>query len=225
MFIGHFGAGLALKKAAPGVSLGTLFLAAQFIDLLWPTLLLVGVERVELMPGAKGPPLAFTHYPISHSLLMVFVWALLFAVVYHGVRRHGLGAIICGLAVLSHWMLDLVVHHPDLPLYPGGGPRLGFGLWDSAGGTLAVEGSIFALGLWLYVRSTAPVNRAGSVGFWALIACLVAVHAANVLGDAPPSVAAVAWVGQAQWLLVLWAYWVDRHRRPRAADGLVNKAG
>lgn len=215
MFIGHFGAGMALKKAAPRVSLGTLFLAAQFIDLLWPTLLLVGVERVELTPGAKGPPLTFTHYPISHSLLMVLVWAVLFGVVYQFARRYRAGAVVCAIAVLSHWVLDLIVHHPDLPLYPGGGPHVGFGLWDSLGASLAIEGLIFALGVWLYSRATQATDRVGSFGFWSLIAFLLVIHAANVLGDPPPSVAAVAWVGHAQWLLVAWAYWVDRHRRPR----------
>jgi hypothetical protein len=140
VFIGHFGAGLAWKKTAPRVSLGTLFLAAQFIDLLWPTLLLVGVERVQITPGAKGPPLTFTHYPLSHSLLMVVVWAALFGVVYQFVRRYRAGALVCALAVLSHWVLDLIVHHPDLPLYPGGGPQLGFGLWDSLGATLVLKG-------------------------------------------------------------------------------------
>lgn len=217
MFIGHFGAGLALTKAAPRVSLGTLFLAAQFIDLVWPTLLLVGVERVELAPGAKGPPLVFTHYPVTHSLAMVLVWSLLFGAVYQFARRYRTGAIVCAVAVLSHWVLDLIVHHPDLPLYPGGGPRVGLGLWDSLPGTLVVELALFGLGTWLYVRATEATDRTGSIGFWALIGFLLVVHAANVFGAPPPSVAAVAWAGHAQWLLVAWAYWVDRHRRPAGA--------
>ncbi len=98
LFIGYFGAGLALKKAAPRVSLGTLFLAAQLIDLVWPTLLLVGVERVELAPGAKGPPLVFTHYPVTRSLAMVLVWALLFGAVYQFARKYRAGAVVCAVA-------------------------------------------------------------------------------------------------------------------------------
>lgn len=212
MFIGHFAIGLGLKKAAPRVSLGTLFLAAQFIDLLWPSLLLLGVERVELAPGAVGPPLNFTHYPVSHSLLMVLVWSALFGAAYWLIRSHPAGAWVCAVAVLSHWLLDLVVHHPDLPLYPGGAQRLGFGLWNSLPGSLAVELVLFGAGTWLYWRNTRALDRIGSAGFWSLIAFLLLIHAANVFGSPPPSVAAVAWVGHAQWLLVLWGYWIDRHR-------------
>lgn len=215
MFVGHFGAGLALKQAAPEVSLGTLFLGAQFIDLLWPTLLLTGWEHVAIVPGAKGPPLEFTHYPISHSLLMVLVWAALLGGGYHLLRRNARGAVVVAAAVVSHWALDLLVHHPDLPLHPGGDARLGFGWWDSLPLSLAIELGIFGLGVWLYVKATQPVDRVGAISFWALVAFLLGIHAGNIFGAPPPSVAAVAWVGQAQWLLVGGAYWIDRHRRSR----------
>ncbi len=125
MFVGHFGVGLGLKTVVPAVSLGTLFLAAQFIDLLWPSLLLVGLEHVEIAPGiTRVTPLDFVNYPISHSLLAVLGWAVLFALTYLLTRRHRLGAVICGVAVLSHWLLDLVTHRPDLPLYPAASPWL-----------------------------------------------------------------------------------------------------
>ncbi|HEX6361785.1 MAG TPA: hypothetical protein VFZ93_02430, partial [Albitalea sp.] len=127
MFIGHFGVGFAAKRVAPAVSLGTLFLAAQFIDLLWPTLLLAGVERVEIRPGAN-PPLAFVHYPVSHSLVAVLGWAALIGGLHFGLRRRLRAALVVGAAVLSHWVLDLLVHEPDLPLAPGAA-RVGLGLW------------------------------------------------------------------------------------------------
>ncbi len=214
MFIGHFAVGFGLKSRVPAVSLGTLFLAAQFLDLLWPVLLLLGIERVELAPAAgQGPPLHFTHYPISHSLAMVLVWAGLFGGSFHLLRRSVVGAVICALAVLSHWILDLVVHHPDLPLVPGSGARYGFGLWSSLPLSLGLELLIFGIGVWLYARTTHAVDRVGSIGFWSLIAFLMIIHLANVFGPPPPSVVAVAWTGHAQWLLVLWAYWIDAHRR------------
>lgn len=218
MFIGHFAVGLGLKRAAPEVSLGTLFLGAQFLDLLWPTLLLTGTERVELAPEAKGPPLHFTHYPVSHSLLMVVVWAVLLGGAYYGLRRRIRGAIVCAAAVLSHWILDLIVHHPDLPLAPGMDHRVGLGLWESLPISLSIELGLFALGSWFYCQATEAADRVGSVGLWALLGLLVVIQIANTFGDPPPSVAAVAWVGQAQWLLVLWAYWVDRHRRARPSN-------
>ena len=129
MFIGHFGVGLGLKAVAPRVSLGTMFLASQFVDLLWPSLLLVGFEQVDIAPEVtRVTPLDFVHYPISHSLLMVFGWSVLFALVYHLIRRHRGNAVFCGLAVMSHWLLDWVTHRPDLPLYPGGEALVGLGL-------------------------------------------------------------------------------------------------
>ena len=128
MFIGHFGVGLAAKPLAPKTSLGTLFLAAQFIDLLWPTLLILGIEQVRIDPGNTAvTPLDFERYPVSHSLLAVIGWAVLIAVAYQLLRRYPRGAIVLGILVVSHWLLDLVVHRPDLPLYPGSA-RFGFGL-------------------------------------------------------------------------------------------------
>jgi len=213
MFLGHFGVGFGAKAAAPKVSLGTLFLAAQYIDLLWPTLLLLGIERVDIRTdGKQYPPLDFVYYPYSHSLLAVIVWAVLFAAVYYAVRRSRIGAAVLGLVVISHWLLDLIVHYPDLPLFPGNSPLLGFAVWSSPIFELALELSIFALGVWLYLRSTRAVDPTGKWAFRSLVVFLVAIHLGNSFGAPPPSVTELAWVGQAQWLLVAWAYWVDRHR-------------
>jgi membrane-bound metal-dependent hydrolase YbcI (DUF457 family) len=123
MFIGHFGVGFGAKKAAPGISLGMLFIAAQFIDLLWPTLLLLGIENVKIEPGiTKATPLNFTDYPISHSLLFVIIWGLVVGGIYFLIRKKFKYTVILSLAVISHWFLDLLVHRPDLPLYPGDSP-------------------------------------------------------------------------------------------------------
>ena len=119
---------------------------------------------------------------------------------------------VLGGCVLSHWLLDLIVHRRDLPLYPGNSPLLGFGLWNSVGGTLLVEGIIFAAGVLLYIRVTRPKDRIGTYGFWAFAVFLIVVHLINAFGPRPPNVDAVAWAGQLQWLLVIWAFWLDRHR-------------
>jgi len=213
MFIGHFGIGFGAKAAAPRTSLGVLFLAAQFVDLLWPSLLLFGLEHVEISPGVtRVTPLDFTDYPISHSLLAVIGWSVLFAGVYFLVRRYRTGAWVCGLAVLSHWILDLLVHRPDLPLTLGDSARVGLGLWNSLPATLAIEFAVFGLGLYLYLRTTRASDRTGTFALWGLVGFLLLVFVSNIYGPPPPSVEAIAWLGHAQWLLVLWAFWVDRHR-------------
>ena len=215
MFIGHFGVGLGAKAAAPRVSLGTLFLAAQFLDLLWPTLLMLGIERVQILTApVQGPPLAFVHYPISHSLLTTLVWAGLFAGIYFAARRYRTGAWVLGLLVLSHWLLDLLVHYPDLPLYPGSALHVGFALWSFPKAELLLELLIFVVGVVFYLRATRASDAIGKWTLWALLLFLVFIQIANSIGSPPPSVSALAWVGQAQWLLVIWGYWVDRHRRP-----------
>jgi len=215
MFIGHFALGFGAKKAAPEVSLGTLFLACQFADLLWPSLVLAGIETVEVQPGnTVVTPLNFTHYPYSHSLVAMLVWAVLGALGYMAFRRSRLqAALVIGALVLSHWVLDVLTHRPDLPITLTGTGRLGLGLWNSLPLAVAVETLLFIVGVGLYARATEPIHRQGSIGFWALVAFLLVVSIANLVGPPPPSAMAVAWAAQAIWLLVAWGYWVDRHRR------------
>jgi hypothetical protein len=217
MFVGHFGLGFGAKKAAPSVSLGTLFLACQFADLLWPTLLLLGYERVEVHPGiTKVTPLDFISYPYSHSLLALCGWGLALGAFYLVARRaRVLAAVTVALLVVSHWVLDYVTHRPDMPLTPTGPERLGLGLWNSVPGTLALELTIFFVGLLLYVRATMARDWSGAVGLWALVAFLLVTYAAALFGPPPPSPAAVAWSAEAMWLLVAWGYWVDQHRIPQ----------
>lgn len=220
MFIGHFGIGMGAKAAAPRPSLGTLFLAAQFIDLLWPTLLLLGLERVEIAPGiTRMTPLDFIAYPYTHSLLAVLGWGALLGGVYLWVRKDRRGALVLALAVVSHWVLDLLVHRPDLPLWPGG-PRVGMGLWNLPALAIPLELVLFGAGAWLYLTRTAPTDRTGRYAAPALIAALLLIHAANLFGPPPEQVEAIAWAGHLQWLFVAWAYWADAHRqaRPRPAS-------
>lgn len=216
MFIGHYAVAFAAKRFAPRTSLGTLFLAAEFLDMLWPVFVLTGLERVEIEPGNTAvTPLNFVSYPYSHSLLMTFVWATVFAVVYYLGRRYRRGALLVWVAVASHWLLDYFTHRPDLPLYPGGAARVGLGLWYSVAGTLAVEGLMFAAGVWLYLVATRARDRTGSFGLWALAAFLVALYLGNLFGPPPPAARVVAVADFGQWLLVLWGFWVDRHREAR----------
>jgi hypothetical protein len=215
MFLGHYAVALGAKRAAPAVSLGTLFAAAAFLDLVWPLLVLAGVEHVAIAPGNTAfTPLDFQSYPYSHSLLMSLVWALVFGGAYLLHKRRVLSAVVIGVLVMSHWVLDAIAHRPDLPLIPGGSERVGFGLWDSIAGTLAVELTMFATGLVIYLRTTRALDRTGTWGFVALAAFLLVIYAGAVFGPPPPSANAVAWSDMGQWLVIIWAGWVDRHRLP-----------
>jgi hypothetical protein len=221
VFIGHYALAFASKRLAPAVSLGALFLACQWADLLWPMLVMAGVEHFTIRPGSTAvTPLDFQYYPYSHSLLALVVWGAAFALIYRSLRGSSLrGAIVLSALVVSHWVLDVIVHRPDLPLAPATGLRLGLGLWNSIPATLAVEFGLYAVGVWLYWRTTEARDRVGSIGFWALVAFLAVIEIANVLGPPPPSVGAVTVSAQAMWLLVAWGYWVDRHRKPVATAG------
>jgi membrane-bound metal-dependent hydrolase YbcI (DUF457 family) len=217
MFIGHFAIGFAAKKAAPAVSLGSLFLACQLADLVWPTLILAGVERMEIRPGITAAvPLDFVHYPYSHSLVAMLLWGAALGLTYKLLRRSSWTApVVLAVTVLSHWVLDFISHRPDMPLTWTGPQRLGLGLWDSIPATLAVELLLFGLGVALYQRATIPKDKTGSYAFVGLVAFLLLIYLANLFGPPPPSVATVAWGGHAMWLFVAWGYWIDRHRAPR----------
>lgn len=217
MFLGHFGAAFALKRLEPKLSLGTLFLAVQLPDLLWGAFLLLGWEEVRIDPGYTAvTPLQFIHYPISHSLLGMAGWGLALAAVYYSwptrdTSRHWQAAALVGLAVLSHFVLDAVVHVPDLPLSGGSPVRLGLGLWNHPVATLLLELATLAAGVAVYAayRSIRHPVHAGRLA--GLVALLVVVYLVNFFGPPPPSVTAIA-VADLVGLLLLVAFaaWVDR---------------
>lgn len=213
MFIGHIAVGFAAKRAAPEASLGALVGAAMLLDFIWPVLVLAGVEHVQVDPGNTAfTPLAFTSYPFSHSLASTVVWAVAAAGIYLAVARYRAGAVAVGLAVSSHWLLDALVHRPDLPLYPQSETFAGLGLWNTVAGTVLVEGGLFAAGVWLYARGTRSLDRAGTIAFWAFVAVVSLIYAGNAAGPPPPSARAVAAVGLAGIAFPLWAAWFDARR-------------
>jgi len=217
MFIGHFALGFTGKRAAPRVSLGWLVVACQWPDLLWPVLSLLGMEHFRIAKGDTAfTPIAFDYYPWSHSLLMVVIWGVALGILYlwrSGDRR---AAMILGVLVVSHWVLDWITHRPDMPLTPSNDHRFGLGLWNNIPATVAVEVVIYAVGVWLYARTTEGVDRIGRWGLWVLVAFLLVVYATNLTSPPPPSTLAVSVTAFSLWLLVAAAEWIDRHRRIRA---------
>jgi hypothetical protein len=217
VFLGHYGLAFAAKRAAPRTSLGALAFAAEFLDELWPIFLLLGVEHVKIVPGLMAAsPLDFVYYPFSHSLLLAVVWGALIGGVYYVLRRYGRGAWVMAILVVSHWFLDLPVHRPDLPLWPGANsPKLGSGLWNSVAATYGIEFAFYAIGFGIYMRATRAQDKIGNWGLWVYIIVLALIFVASN-GSPPPSERALAWSALGIWLFVPWAWWVDRHRTPVA---------
>ncbi len=213
MFIGHYAVALAAKKAAPKTSLGTLLISAQFLDLLFPILVLLGLEHVRPDPGNTAfTPYDFYDYPISHSLVTSIVWSIAFGLIYFAIRRDRKGSWVLGICVLSHWILDAISHGPDMPIAPGLSAYVGLGLWNSVPATVVVEGAMFVVGVILYIRTTAAKDRTGTYAFWGLITFLALVYAANAINREPASESMMGIVGLAAFIIIFWAYWIDRHR-------------
>jgi len=218
MFVGHFALGFAAKRVTPRVSLVVLFAAAQLADLLWPFFLALGLEAVRINPG--NPPftqLDFVSYPYSHSLLFLVIWGVAFGWLYRMATGDGHAFLVLAGLVVSHWVLDFVTHVPDMPLYPGG-PKLGLGLWNFVPATMAIELTMYAAGLWVYGVATRARDKTGHWAFLSFAVFLTIAYFASAFGGAPPSVVALyisAIVGGL--VLLLWAWWVDRHRQAASA--------
>lgn len=213
MFIGHFAVALAAKKAAPKTNLATLFTAAQLVDLLWPIFLLLGWEHVSLDIGnTVVTPLDFYDYPLTHSLVGALFWSVLFGGLYYFRRKLKKESFILAGVVFSHWLLDLLTHRPDLPLLNDASIKFGLGLWNSLYGTIIVEFGLFIGGAYLYYSATKPKNRIGTYALLSLLVLLAVFHLANLFGPPPPNVDMIAVAGNAMWLFVLWAWWIDKNR-------------
>jgi len=205
VFIGHAALALAAKPLAPRANLGVALAATYWLDLVWPVLVLLGIERVEVDPGNTAfTPLDFVHYPWTHSLAAALAWSALFAIACW--KLGGRAALAMGLLVFSHWALDALSHRPDLPLWPGSDTMIGLGLWNSVAGTLLVESALFAGGVAIYLRHSAKA----ALAFWLLIAFLVVAYLGAAFGPPPPSASAVAASALALWLLPVWGWWIER---------------
>ncbi|HTS50775.1 MAG TPA: hypothetical protein VMH05_22675 [Bryobacteraceae bacterium] len=217
MFLRHFAVALGAKKAAPKASLGALVFGAQLADLLWPIFLLLGWEQVRIDPSAtRVTPLDFISYPYSHSLLAELLWGLGIGLAYFAIRRNARAAIAVALCVPSHWLLDYFSHRPDMPIVPGG-PRYGLGLWNFPAATLAVELTLFAIGIALYLNATRAKDCIGHWALWLLLILLLAPYLASS-NTPPPDERGLAYTALALWITVPWAAWADAHRSARSVN-------
>jgi hypothetical protein len=222
MFVGHYGAALALKGAESRASLGLLFLAVQFVDLLFFPLVLVGVERMNIVPGfTESTHFELAYLPYTHSLLASFLWAVMiaggaFVVLGDRPRRRSI-AFVLGAAVFSHWVLDLIVHTPDLPLVNDASTKLGFGLWNNAPLTFVLEAAVLLVGLCLYLRATAPKtgSRLARFGMVSLVVLLILLNVYNIFGPPPAAFMEIFGLAMVSYLgLAGIAFWLDSLRTP-----------
>ena len=220
MLVGHYAVGFLGKQLAPRVPLPALVAAAMFPDLLTFLLQLAGIEHAGVTPGfPRYFGLNAHDHAISHSLAMDAVWAIAFAIVYFTWRSDTRGATTLAAAVLSHWLLDVITHRPDMPVAPLVDVKLGLTLWDSVIATLVVEGGLWALAIGVYVRATQPTAAAGKYGLWLLVGTLtmwfvVTPFAPQPAGDFTPFSLTLLLIVHA--VAVSVAYGVDRNRACRS---------
>jgi hypothetical protein len=197
------------------VPVAVLVAGAYLADLLWPVFLLAGIERVRIVPGLmRLSSLDFVAYPWSHSLVMLVAWGALAGGLYARIARDARGGVVVSLAVVSHWVLDLIVHRPDLPIVPGGA-RFGFGLWNVPAATIPLESLVFVTGVILYLRATRARGLWGHVSFWSLTLAFAGLYVADLGAPPPPSPELLARFGLLSFLFVPWCMWVDGTRAMR----------
>jgi hypothetical protein len=216
LLVGHLAAGLIAKRVEPKVSLGTWLMAVLLADFIFFPLLIAGIETVALVPNATINRVVGADIGYSHSLAMLVVWGSLFAGVYFWRRRYMRGAVLLFAAVLSHWVLDVVSHRPDMPLIPGVDKVFGLGLWNSIPATVIVEGGFWLLSIVIYARSTRPRNRWGVYAFWFVVVLLTVMWFANINSGMVPEPVQGGISGLISFSLVTaWGYWVNRLRPAR----------
>lgn len=220
MFVGHYSVSLFLKSRDKTIPLWILFIAVQFVDVLWAIFVLAGIEKVRIIPNyTKSNSLDLYFMPYTHSLIGALGWsAVLFGIYLFG-RRKGVSsrpvaaALLVGLAVFSHWILDLIVHTHDLSLYDDTA-KMGFGLWNFPQIAFPLEIALLFGGLVFYLRSTAAISALGRYGMTAFTVLLAIVQIYALLGPAPETASSFAVTAVIFYFVFAGiAFWLERYRQ------------
>jgi hypothetical protein len=199
MFVGHYAASLALKKFEKRASLGMLFLAVQLVDILFFPFVLLGIERINIIENyTESTHFQLEYMPYTHSLLASLLWAAAaYALFRWVITKDRRIALVMAIAVFSHWVIDLLVHTPDLPIWSDASMKLGLGLWNNAVVTYVLEAALLLGATWLYLKSTTASG--------------------NVFGPLQTDSKVVMSVSalSAYFLFAAIAFWLDRKRSGR----------
>jgi uncharacterized membrane protein len=219
MIVGHFAVGLILKRVDKSLPSGLLFIATQLSDIIFGFTSLVGIEKINIVPGINAATsIEYTFYPYSHSLLATLIWAALIALIFLIVPvKSSLSksktALVMATAVLSHFLLDFIVHNPDLDILGNGAYKIGLGLWNYTYVSYAVESLLLLAGLLVYLRSTKSSTLSGKYGMPALTIILLILSAVVTFMSAPSSVQTGTIMLMAIYLsTIAAAFWLDRKR-------------
>jgi hypothetical protein len=220
MFVGHYTASLVLKRVDENASLGMLFLAVQFVDILFFPFVLMGIERFNIVENyTESTHFELEFIPYTHSLFASFLLAVAVYIVFRflplkKVVNKSKLAIVMGVAVLSHWFFDLIVHTPDLPLMSDSSTKMGFGLWNNAVATYLLETILLLVGLGIYLKSTKGTTFVGKYGMIIFVVLMLIINANNIFG--PPFGADV--ITMSVSVLAMYfifagvAFWLDKKR-------------
>lgn len=216
MFVGHYAVSLALKSFEKRVSLGVLFLAVQFVDILFFPFVLAGIERINVVENfTQSTHFELEYMPYTHSPLGSALWAAAaYALFRWIIVKNNSVAVVVALAVFSHWALDLMVHTPDLPLWSDESLKVGFGLWNNAIATFILEAVLLVAALGLYLRATTAKNAVGRYGMSVFVGFLILFNVPNIFGplldDSELGLAITALT--AYFLFAAAAFWLDTKR-------------
>lgn len=217
MFVGHYSVAFACRTERNKIPLWVLFIAVQFLDYVWATLVLLGIEKLRVIKGfTAGSMLDSYFHPYSHSLITALIWSVVAALIYKTVcGRHGRhyprsAPLIIGLAVFSHWILDLIAHPRDLAIYDNTW-KVGFGLWNYRDPEFALEIALLTGGIILYLaRNTTPAIRKIAVIVFGLTLVIVQIGDTYVPRTPLTDKATVIGVWVFYTLFVLIAFAVEK---------------
>lgn len=213
MFVGHYGASLAIKSVQRPIKLWVLFIAVQLLDVGWSVLVFFGVEKLRIVPGITASnPLDLYYMPYTHSLVGALAWAFAGTILCRILLRNWSAGILIGAAIFSHWVFDFLVHRPDLPLYDDA-EKVGLGIWNYPIIALSLEALLLFGGMFMYLRRTRPLSGVGRFGPPIFGILMLAIQVYIFFGPPPTSPVAAAVTALIAYIVfAAIAHWIDRNR-------------